>query len=337
MVPTFYSLLEALQTPAASCRTLRDAAFVRGADGAPQLTRTSFFTEAPLTWRGDKYLLCVPQCSSAIPRVERTAARMKHLNAPCLTPYRILRDEISYTDSTGTLRQTDAVLHRLPDGEPLPECALMHDAGELLRALDRLHDELAQLGFTHGNLKPGNLYVTSVGRLVPVRYHFARFDAPGADEEAFGTLRAWIAAHAGVGGQAVRDAIAPLYRCAGEPDYGYRGPMCEGLICVCGEAGYGFVDADERTVVPLQYLWAGDFAEGRAMVETPTGMGLIDKQGHYVIEPRYEIVEYNAYTGRSRVRHEGLWAWMDYSGRQMGPFTSAWQEDPVEERAQNLY
>lgn len=333
MVPTFYGLLEALQTPSASCRTLPDAEFAHGADGAPLLTRTSFFTEAPLLWQGGKYLLCVPQCSSAIPRIERTAARLKHLHTRCLTPYRILRDEVAYTDSTGTMRHCDAVLHRLPDGELLPECVLMHDADELLHALDVLRDELARIGFTHCNLKPGNLYLTPDGRLVPVRYHFARFDSPGGDEEAFAALREWIAAHAGVGGQAVREAIAPLYRCAGEPDYGYRGPVCEGLACVCGKSGYGFVDADGRVKVPLQYLWAGDYAEGRAMVETPTGMGLIDKQGRYVIEPRYEIVEYNAYTGHSRVRRDGMWAWMDYEGRQTSPFTAAWQEDPVEERA----
>lgn len=333
MVPTFYSLLEALQTPAVSCRTLGDAEFVCGADGSPLLTRTSFFTEAPLRLRGNDYLLCVPQCSSAIPRVERTAARLKHLHADCLTDYRILRDEIAYADSTGTLRHCDAVLHRLPDGEPLPECALMHDAGALLAALDRLGGELSQIGFAHCNLKPGNLYLTPGGRLIPVRYHFARFDVPDGDREAFAALREWIAGHAGVGGQSVRDTRAPLYRSSGEPDYGYRGPMCEGLACVCGQTGYGFVDAAERTVVPLQYLWASDFAEGRAMVETPTGMGLIDKQGRYVITPCYEIVEYNAYTGRSRVRRDGLWTWFDYQGRQMGPFAASWQEDPLEERA----
>lgn len=333
MVPTFYSLLEALQTPAASCRTLCDAEFARRADGSPALTRTSFFTEAPLVWCGARYLLCVPQCGSAIPRVERTAARMKHLHAECLTSYRILRDELAYTDSTGALRRCDAVLHRLPEGEPLAGCALMHDAGELLAALERLAGELAEIGFTHCNLKPDNLYLTPGGRLVPVRYHFARFDEPGGDEEAFAALREWIASHAGLGGQSVRDAIAPLYRAAGEPDCGYRGPMCEGLTCVCGESGYGFVDEAERVAIPLQYLWAGDFAEGRAMVETPTGMRLIDKQGRYVIEPRCEIVEYNAYTGCSRVRSEGLWARFDYLGRQQGPFTAVWQDDPVEEKA----
>lgn len=96
--------------------------------------------------------------------------------------------------------------------------------------------------------------------------------------------------------------------------------MCEGLTCVCGESGYGFVDEAERVAIPLQYLWAGDFAEGRAMVETPTGMGLIDKQGRYVIEPRYEIVEYNAYTGCSRVQERGAVGPVRLPGAAAGPF-----------------
>ena len=67
-------------------------------------------------------------------------------------------------------------------------------------------------------------------------------------------------------------------------------------------------------------LWAGDFHEGRAEVETPTGMGLIDRRGDYVIPPRYEIVEYDPATSVSRVRQNGRWALFDYLGRRLTPF-----------------
>lgn len=65
---------------------------------------------------------------------------------------------------------------------------------------------------------------------------------------------------------------------------------------------------------------AGDFHEGRAEVETPTGMGLIDRRGGYVIPPRYEIVEYDPATSVSRVRQNGRWALFDYLGRRLTPF-----------------
>ena len=66
------------------------------------------------------------------------------------------------------------MLHRLPEGEPLTDCALMHDAGELLAALERLAGELAEIGFTHCNLKPDNLYLTPGGRLVPCLLYTSR-------------------------------------------------------------------------------------------------------------------------------------------------------------------
>ena len=56
-------------------------------------------------------------------------------------------------------------------------------------------------------------------------------------------------------------------------------------------------------------------------------MGLIDKRGHYVIEPRYEIVDYNPYTGCSRIQSEGLWALADYNGRIVGGFTPRYIEE----------
>ena len=70
-----------------------------------------------------------------------------------------------------------------------------------------------------------------------------------------------------------------------------------------------------------------DFREGRAEVQTAQGMGLIDKRGRYVIEPRYEIVDYNPYTGCSRIRSEGLWALADYNGRIVGGFTPRYIEE----------
>ena len=76
-----------------------------------------------------------------------------------------------------------------------------------------------------------------------------------------------------------------------------------------------------------QFVWAADFREGRAEVQTAQGMGLIDKRGHYVIEPRYEIVDYNPYTGCSRIRSEGLWALADYNGRIVGGFTPRYIEE----------
>ena len=49
-------------------------------------------------------------------------------------------------------------------------------------------------------------------------------------------------------------------------------------------------------------------------------MGLIDKTGRYVLEPHYEIVEYDDRTGRLLARLDGRWAAFDYEGRQLTEF-----------------
>ena len=83
------------------------------------------------------------------------------------------------------------------------------------------------------------------------------------------------------------------------------------------ESGWGFVDSDNRVVVPSVYLWVNDFCEGRAEVETAEGMGLIDKSGRYIIEPRYGVVEYDPRSGCSMARQREEWIEFDYSGQRL--------------------
>ena len=173
-VPTLYNFTEALQAPDLAFSTLRDCHPRRTATGGVALSRTSRFAEAEIEWQSRKYLLCFPLSTASIFAVEQTAARLRYLRTPLLTEYTILRDEMTYTDDTGTTRTCDVVLHRLPEGRPLSVCAAEFDAESLRSALDKLEAGLSELGFSHNNLKPGNLYVTSDGRLIPVRYHFAR-------------------------------------------------------------------------------------------------------------------------------------------------------------------
>ena len=93
------------------------------------------------------------------------------------------------------------------------------------------------------------------------------------------------------------------------------------MICVEDAEGYGYVDTQNRYLIAPQYRWSNDFHEGRAEVQTADGrMGLIDKTGRYVLEPHYEIVEYDDRTGRLLARLDGRWAAFDYEGRQLTEF-----------------
>lgn len=325
-VPTLYNFTEALQAPDLAFSTLRDCRPRRTATGGVVLSRTSRFAEAEIEWQSRKYLLCFPLSTASIFAVEQTAARLRYLRTPLLTEYTILRDEMTYTDDTGTTRTCDVVLHRLPEGRPLSVCAAEFDAESLRSALDKLEAGLSELDFSHNNLKPGNLYVTSDGRLIPVRYHFARF-GEGHDAEGFERLRQFVREQGGKG-QMLCDAEPSRYTTLPEfPGHLFVGEMSDQLVRVEDETGYGFVDTENRPVIAPQFVWAADLREGRAEVQTAQGMGLIDKRGHYVIEPRYEIVDYNPYTGCSRIRSEGLWALADYNGRIVGGFTPRYIEE----------
>lgn len=103
-VPTLYNFTEALQAPDLAFSTLRDCRPRRTATGGVVLSRTSRFAEAEIEWQSRKYLLCFPLSTASIFAVEQTAARLRYLRTPLLTEYTILRDEMTYTDDTGTTR-----------------------------------------------------------------------------------------------------------------------------------------------------------------------------------------------------------------------------------------
>lgn len=321
-IPTLYHFLEALETPGLAFANLYDLRPVRTPGGEPILTRTSRFAEALVEWQKRRYLVCFPLSTASIFAVEQMAVKLKYLNTDLLVPYSILRDEMAY----GRGGVSDVILHLLPEGEPLDQCIAKFDPVSLLASLDALEQGMKEAGFVHNNLKAENIIVTRQGRMIPIRYHFARFES-GSDAAQFEELRDLIRSQAG-GDQVFHDMETPEYRAVPcFPGHKFVGEMSDQLVRVEDEDGYGFVDTSNHVVIPAQFHWADDFREGRAEVQTTDGrMGLIDKSGRYIIEPRYEIVDYNPYTGCSRIRLNGLWALADYNGK-IGEFTPRYIEE----------
>lgn len=319
MIPTLPIFMRALQTPDLAFERLATARAVTDGRGVPVLQRSTRFVEAEIEWRHRRWLLSMPLTAAALPRIERTVSRLRQLTTPWSGEYRILPGELHWEDAAGTARTTDLVLEALPEGCTFEQALLTEEKQTLLAALDTLERTLGELHLRHNNLKPANLR-WAAGRLVPLRWHDATSDTPGeADAAAFEALRRRVTESAGTQ-QVLHDTTAgytPAPRLAGHL---WAGHLFEGLASVEDEAGFGYVDAENRTVIPAQYLWAGDFHEGRAEVETPTGMGLIDRQGRYVIPPEYEIVEYDPVKSVAYVRRNGRWALFDYLGRRLTPF-----------------
>ena len=287
------------------------------------------FAEAEIEWRGERWLAAMPLTPAALPRIERTASVLRRMNTEHLTQFRILPEEMRWTDALGNERRTGLVLQQLP-GREFAEALLTEDKTVLLAALDTLREALRELEFTHNNLRESNLRWHR-GRIIPIRYYDARVGAAengGADAEAFEALKRRIA-EAPMPRQSVNDVEAvynPVRKLTGHrwTSHGF-----EGLVCVEDEGGFGFVDTDNNPVIPSQFLWAGDFHEGRAEVQTRTGMGLIDREGGYVIPPEYEIVDYDPAVSIVHVRHGGRWALFDYLGRRLTEFGREDMQEPV--------
>ncbi len=317
MTPTIQTFIRALLTPDLAFHSLASARAVVGPDGWPQLMRTTRFAEAEIEWEGRRWLLSLPLSSSAILSVERTASRIGRLNTVWLTPYRILSGEMQWCSPTGEEQRCDLVLQYLPEGLSFPEALRREPAERLLTALDTLQKELRGLNFAHGNLRETNLRWVG-DRFIPLRYHDARFGHPEIDEPAFEALRERVLRESG--SMQVSDATAaydPLLKLTG---HRWVYPIFEGLACVVDDSGWGYVDPENRVVIPSTFEWADNFHEGRAEVITKTGMGLIDRQGAWIIPPVYDIIDYDPVESNVYVCKDGLWAEFDYLGRQQSEF-----------------
>lgn len=336
MVATLQTFARGLQTPDLSFRTLRDARAVTDDRGLPRLMRTTRFAEAEIEWRGARWLVALPLSPAAWCTVERPLLQLGHLSSEWLAECRMLCDELLWTAADGSAQCTDLVLQRLPAGCSLDEALGRESGARLLDALDALQRELRRLNISHGNLRTSNLRWTGT-RFVPIRYYDVRLGAPERDDEAFEALRDEVRRRCGWSGgaecAAVSDVEAPYGAAERWPGHRWTSHLFEGLVCVEDEAGYGYVDAQNRVVIPAQFLWAGDFREGRAEVQTAEGMGLIDREGNYVIAPEYEIVAYVAAESIVKVRQNGRWALFDYLGRRITPFVDDGQRLDVWEEA----
>lgn len=312
MTPTIRIFMQALQTPDLSFATLCGLRADTDDQGLPKLMRTTRFAEAAISWQGRSWLLLLPLSGTALATVERTVSRLGRLTASSLAPYRLLPDELRWSDPSGKPHTSTLLLQPLPEGYGFDEALGLAPCDRLLAALDDLRRELYDLGFAHRNLRPGNLRWTGQ-RFILLRSHDGGFGHPEEDSSGFASLRDRILTAAG--GTLLSDTTAnydPYPRFEG---HCWVSHIFEGLVCVEDPTGYGFVDTENREVIASRFLWANDFHEGRAEVETETGMGLIDREGHYVVEPRYEIVEYDPATSIVHVRRDGRWTQLDYLGR----------------------
>ncbi|MFI3318050.1 MAG: WG repeat-containing protein [Rikenellaceae bacterium] len=270
--------------------------------------RTTHFAQAEIVWREERYLLSMPLSQDAAERAERVEHMLFYLRREWLRSYNLLPGEMLYINHAGEPRRRDLILERLPEGVPLTSA----EDRLTCAAIDLLEREFRDADFSHGNIKPSNLYIDQRGVLHPIRPHYAK---KGASEDEFKALREHYGALVAGDSELCYDHSRTYMG-----GHKQERPPHEGLICVEDESGYGFVDMQGRSMIPSIYEWAGDFYEGRAEVQIEGRMGLIDRGGNYIIPPIYQIVEHDIPTSLMRVKLDEKWAIFNYSGVQITPF-----------------
>ena len=246
MAATLQIFTRALQTPDLSFRTLGDARAVTDACGMPRLMRTTRFAEAEIEWHERRWLLALPLSPASLCMAERALLRIGTLRSEWITECRLLRGEMVWTGPTGTPQSCDLLLQHLPEGRSFDEALGCEGAERLLGELDALRGELRRLNLAHGNLHRGNIRWTG-RRFVPIRYYDARFGAPERDDAAFEALREEILRQGG--SPQAGDVEAPYEAGCTLTGHRWTSNLFEGLICVEDDAGYGYVDAQNRTVM----------------------------------------------------------------------------------------
>lgn len=366
MIASMTAFRRALASPATHFRTLH-AIIPQMVDGVPLVRRTSRFAEAIGTTAGGRQIIIYsPLSARAIADVERTAERVCAIRSPHLGEYRILRDELLFTDSLGESHTGDIIIEELPAGEPFGfgSSQSSHALGE---GLVRLREHLQHIGFTHNNLRAENIIVGDDGRLHPIRLHYGRF---GGAHDDFGPLFDLVASleraersERGERGDVVTrydtdaneeqkqnmlasDAPSPAYRATATPATNDSADEIfaphEGFARARRGGRYGFFAVEDRATdnrfeatdncvgttddgfwaqaeglrvaIPFVYLWADDFREGRAVVETEQGVGVIDKCGCEILPAVFDDVRYDVSAGCFEARLDEQRLLFGYAG-----------------------
>ncbi len=323
---------ECLKRPAAHLLMLAEAEIVQDQCHDPAVWRTTNFAEAEIKMNGKRYIICMPLNEEAHVHCLRKVTLMKKYISPYLTYSEVLIDEMKFQNRRGEVGSADLLLHEIPEGGTLYEFAEYASRTKLHDAINRLEAEFKRLGLVHNNLTPHNVIIDEDYNPYAIRYHYTERATDSKDcSEEFASLREWINSTVNIDqddhtedSSASQSAKLSSALFSG---YNHVSNPFEELVCVADDKGYFYVSCDNKVIIDSRFKWASDFHEGRAEVETETGMGLIDKEGNYIIAPKYDIVDYSVECGLSRVRKDNEWALFNYMGVQILPFEDRYIDD----------
>lgn len=287
-----------------------------GPDDTSCIRRLTDFFEASVIVRNRLCRIAAPLRPEISREAVTRACRLGEIVSNRISGFRMAEKALVWIDPLGNLRSEHLFVERVPEGRPLDEVLVEGcSAHRLHEELEALRQEFRRLGFSHGNLKPENLWLTPDGRLVAVRCYRARFDGPGEeDARAFEVLRQLVCR------QDNSRLMEAIERHDTEPEClspNRTGSCSEGMYFFCEKGRYGLTDRDGKTIAPPRYDYIEPFYEGRAVVGFRGRSGVIDKTGKFVIPGIYDQIIYLRERSLFCVCLHGQWSLADYSGRPL--------------------
>ncbi len=319
MLASINSFITALNNRIDFLQSLEDITISKKENGTFAVTSSVDFAEVVIERQSRRFILSLPLSHSVLQDAQRAAVRLRRLRSSILLEYKTLPNEMIYLDATGKLFYAELVLQEIPkDSEPLDLCIGKLSAEKLFQAIDNLENELIRLNIESPNIGADTVYIDKEYTIYPTALHSTRIVEQVKSDNCL-SLRKYVGNYFGVDYKDFKQSNNDAPR-SFSALYGYKhvsNPF-EGLCVVEDYEGrFGYIDIDGVEIVAPQYIWAGDIREGRAEVESSEGMGLIDANGNYIIEPRYQIVDFNPDTSHSLVKQNEKWALYDYEGRKI--------------------
>lgn len=299
--------------PKESLRSCSDMVF-----DIESFTRTKYFAECRAEYHGASVMVYAPITTESMLLIRRAKYALPAVSC-CVTRLEVVEDEML---CLGVQRSyAPLIIEQLPEGTPLSEALYTHTYEHLMTGLGTLREELQRHDISINHLHPNSIIVDRTHHWHIIRPYYATCGY-GNDTEAFDKLAELIARYtqpSTIAEDYLHEEFAPYG--ASEDSGRTVYAASEGIRRFETAEGYGFEDENGRVVIGAIYHNASDFLEDRAIVESHDHKwGMIDRCGRYIIEMKYDSIEFNVDDGTSAVTLNGCTATFDYFGMQITPW-----------------
>lgn len=338
---------------------IKEIKLLTNEQGVPLTQTTSSHIQFEALWHDTPCRIYCPLGHAAECAAERLSAVLKRCHSTHLVGYRLLPKEMivgnRLCDIVIEILPEGTTLRSLLDQRPTPA-----QARALASAWLDCVEELGALDFAHRALNTSRIIVCEGGEMSLCALHHGRFGSSSDDNKAiveitFEILRAAMPHNTFPKVEELLAASDRATLCATlreivgtakvKPQKSESKTLCqhqhitrklldkvdfsmrewidipsEDRIAFREEGRYGYLDLLNRVVIEAQFLNAEPFHEGRAVVETDNGCGLINKQGEWIIAPEHEDICWSADYNIATVGGEHGWALYDSLGHRISPY-----------------